>query len=110
MLLAQVRRAPAPVPSAIASSRNSRLRVMRNTAILDSFAFHGRRRRRNFYRRIIGPHLGQRIYNISRLSDLRVGAGFVYGRRRAIEKLWPQGKPRLLLHWRRGFDMRSCRR
>ena len=58
MPLVQVRRAPAPAPSAIASSRNSRLRVTRNAAIFGRFVCRGRgchrRQGRNFYRRVIG--------------------------------------------------------
>src|SRR5580693_646953 len=42
MPLVQVRRAPAPAPSTIASSRNSRLYVTRNAAILGRFIFRRR--------------------------------------------------------------------
>jgi hypothetical protein len=85
MPLVQVRRAPAPAPSAIASSLNSR-RVTRKAAILGRFVFRRRgcRRRRggNFYRRIIGADLSQRFCNTSRLHNLRVRA--VYGSAPAI--------------------------
>ena len=88
MPLVRVRRAPAPAPSAIASSLNCPLCVTRNAAILGRFVFCGRdcrrQRGRSFYRRIIGADLGQRICNTSRLDNLRIRAGFVYGYTQAI--------------------------
>src|SRR5262249_35104872 len=62
--LVQVRRAPAPAPSAIASSLNCPLCVTRNVTILGRFVFRrhscGRRRGRYFYRRVILADLSQR--------------------------------------------------
>jgi hypothetical protein len=64
MPLVRVRCAPAPAPSAIASSLNYPLCVTRNVTILGRFVFRehscGRRLGRNFYRRIIGADLSQR--------------------------------------------------
>jgi hypothetical protein len=77
---------PAPAPSAVASSLNCPLCVTRNAAILGRFVFRrrgrGRRRGRNFCRRIIGADVTQRCYT-RRLNNLRVCDGFVYGRTQA---------------------------